>query len=260
MNSVTFGGYSLAMGGRSTPALSVELCHMRKYLLSAVAPALFVSSAMAADLPRRTPSAFPTPVYAAPAPAFVWSGFYAGLNGGYAWMDLGDLGNAHFGKPSGFSIGGTVGFNHQYANNLVVGIEGDVNWMSLDTSKVVGSAAPFTTYSAEANWMWTARLRAGYAVERALLYVTGGYAGASVDAKYSNPGAIGTPASSGATDQLHHGWVLGAGLEYAFTRNISMKGEYLYANLGEKPSFAAPYATKIDPSISTVRMGVNYRF
>jgi outer membrane immunogenic protein len=110
--------------------------------------------------------------------------------------------------------------------------------------------------------MWTARLRAGYAVERALLYVTGGYAGASIDAKYSNPGST-VPvvaASSGSTSQLHHGWALGAGLEYAFTRNISMKGEYLYANLGEKPSFAAPYATKIDPSISTVRMGVNYRF
>ncbi len=236
---------------------------MRKILLSAAAPALFVSSAMAADLPRRTPAQYPAPVYTAPAPAFVWSGFYAGLNGGYAWMGLGDLGNAHFGKPSGFSLGGTVGFNHQYANNLVVGVEGDVNWMSLDTSKVVGSAAPFTTYSAEANWMWTARLRAGYAVERALLYVTGGYAGARVDAKYSNPGDLAAvpvvPTSSGVAEQLHHGWVLGAGLEYAFTRNVSMKGEYLYANLGEKAAFTT-YATKIDPTISTVRMGVNYRF
>ncbi len=233
---------------------------MRKILLSAAAPAMFVSSAMAADLPRRSPAQYPAPVYAAPAPAFVWSGLYAGLNGGYVWMGLGDVGDAHFGKPSGFSLGGAVGFNHQYANNLVVGVETDVNWMSLDTSKVVGSSAPFTTYSAEANWMWTARLRAGYAVERALLYVTGGYAGASIDAKYSNPGAGAVAASSGASDQLHHGWVLGAGLEYAFTRNVSMKGEYLYANLGEKAAFATPYATKIDPTISTVRMGVNYRF
>jgi outer membrane immunogenic protein len=219
---------------------------------------------MAADLPRRTPSQYPQPVYSSAPASFVWSGFYAGLNAGYGWMGFGDVGDAHFGSPAGFALGATAGFNHQYANNVVVGVEGDLNWMKLDTSKAVGAAAPYTTYSADVSWMWTARLRAGYAVERALLYVTAGYAGASIDARYSNPGdaaaTVPVAASSGASDRFHHGWAMGLGLEYAFTSNVSMKGEYLYANLAEKSSFAAGYATKIDPSISLVRMGVNYRF
>jgi len=39
-----------------------------------------------------------------------------------------------------------------------------------------------------------------------------------------------------------------------------MKAEYLYASLGKKTVFAAPYTTKVDPSLSIVRMGVNYHF
>ena len=105
------------------------------------------------------------------------------------------------------------------------------------------------------------RGRAGYALDRALLYVTAGYAGASIETNFYNPGS-GTPLtpSSGAVDGFRHGWTLGAGLEYAVTNKVSLKGEYLYVNLAEKALFPSSYATKIDPSISLVRMGANYRF
>ena len=234
---------------------------MRKLLLPALAPALFVSTAMAADLPRRTSSAFPQPVYAQPS-LFTWTGFYAGVTGGYASAGLGDLGDASFGKPSGYAFGATLGYNHQLANSIVVGVEGDLSWTKIDTSKVVGSAAPYTTYGMDMGWLWTVRGRAGYALDRALLYVTAGYAGASIETTYSNPGSAQpvVPASSGAVDGFRHGWTLGAGLEYAVTNKVSLKGEYLYVNLAEKALFPSSYATKIDPSISLVRMGANYRF
>ena len=52
---------------------------MHRTLLAAAALAFSSSLALAADIP--------VPVYKAPviAPVMSWTGFYAGLNGGYTW-------------------------------------------------------------------------------------------------------------------------------------------------------------------------------
>lgn len=239
---------------------------MRKFLLTGLAvPALFASSAFAADLPRRSYAPSPQPSYSAPMhSAYNWTGFYAGANLGYAWGSLGDVGNVSFGKPSGFTLGGTLGYNHQFSNGFVLGAEGDLNWLNAKSSSSVGviptggdTALP-AYYTGEMNWMWTARARAGFAIERVMLFGTLGYAGANVAEKFSQPGA--TPARNGSTSGAHHGWAAGLGLEYAFTNTLSMKAEYLYASLGQKTVFTAPYTTKVEPSLSIVRMGVNYHF
>ena len=52
---------------------------MKKFLLSSVALLGFTAGAMAADLPRRAPPVF------VPVPVFTWTGFYVGVNAGYAW-------------------------------------------------------------------------------------------------------------------------------------------------------------------------------
>ena len=230
---------------------------MRKFLLTSLAaPALFVSSAIAADLPRRSYAPSPQPSYSAPVQtAYNWTGFYAGVNAGYAWGSFGDVGNVSFGKPSGFTLGGTAGYNHQFSNGFVLGAEGDLNWLNNKSSSSVGSA-PVTYYTGEMNWMWTARARAGYAIERALLFGTFGYAGANIEERFSRPAT----SANGSTSGTHHGWAAGLGIEYAFTNTLSMKAEYLYASLGKKSVFAAPYTTTVNPSLSIVRMGVNYHF
>ena len=71
------------------------------------------------------------------------------------------------------------------------------------------------------------RLRLGFAVDRALFYVTGGYAGVSTHASI-NDGSIGF---AGSQDVWRSGGVIGGGIEYAFTNNISAKAEYLWAPL-----------------------------
>src|SRR4051794_20776273 len=60
----------------------------KKFLLSSVALMGFTAGAMAADLPRRSAP----PAYFAPMPVFTWTGFYVGVNAGYAWnnSDNGD--------------------------------------------------------------------------------------------------------------------------------------------------------------------------
>jgi outer membrane immunogenic protein len=54
---------------------------MRKILLSSVALFGFTAGALAADLPVRAAP----PVFAAPVPVFTWTGFYVGVNAGFAW-------------------------------------------------------------------------------------------------------------------------------------------------------------------------------
>ncbi|HEV2603258.1 MAG TPA: porin family protein, partial [Microvirga sp.] len=57
---------------------------MKKLLLSSVALIGFASVAVAADLPARTMAPAPLPVV---APVFTWTGFYAGVHGGYIGHD-----------------------------------------------------------------------------------------------------------------------------------------------------------------------------
>ncbi len=232
---------------------------MRTFRLAALAlPLLAVASAQAADLPNRGYA--PPPAVSAYAPApFSWTGFYVGLNGGYGWGSLGNIGNTTFGKPSGFVLGGTAGYNYQI-NQFVIGVEGDMNWTNIDsTSRTLVGGPPASTVvsTANVNWMGTLRARAGFSVDRALLFVTGGYAGASVDLKFNDL----TLAIAGKDSSWRNGWAVGGGIEYAFTPNISAKTEYLYTSFGSQNFFPGTiYASRAELSMSQVRAGVNYRF
>lgn len=224
----------------------------------AVLPLLAAVPALAADLPRRSYAAPPSAAYA-PVSAFSWTGFYVGVNGGYSWASLGSVGNATFDRPSGFSLGGTAGYNHQF-DRFVLGVEGDLAWTNIDSSKrltgTYANANDAVVYKSDVEWAGTLRLRAGYAVDRVLLFATAGYAGAALDLGFTN---LTTP-TSGSRSRWQHGYVVGFGLEYAFTRNLSAKAEYLYTALGDMGAFASPYMARADYNGSTVRMGVNYRF
>ena len=79
-------------------------------------------------------------------------------------------------------IGGTVGYNYQ-SGPLVVGVEADLDWADIN-----GSAAPFPGISANAtiNELNSIRARLGYSFDRAMVYVTGGWAGAIVSGDVNN--------------------------------------------------------------------------
>jgi len=106
---------------------------MRRVLLTTIGLlAVAATAAVAADLPRAMP---------ARAPAYIpigynWTGFYLGINGGYAW------GRSHwnsFGSssdPSGAMVGGTAGYNWQAAGSpWVFGLEGDLDWTNIKASQ-----------------------------------------------------------------------------------------------------------------------------
>ena len=102
--------------------------------------------------------------------------------------------------------------------------------------------------------MATARLRAGYAVDRWLIYGTGGYAYLHAKADRRDPGRKESHSAS------FNGWTIGAGTEYALTDNVTVRGEYRFADFGSKTVVFDNYVEDISPQIHSLRIGLSYKF
>lgn len=212
---------------------------MKSVLVSgALLGAMVAAPAMAADLAK--PQSYPVKAQvAAPPPVFSWTGFYIGANAGYAWGSGKGAADYYGVSPDGWFGGGQVGYNYQFQNNMLVGVEAD-----LQGSDISGNA---NGVNSKLDYFGTVRARLGYAYDRFLPYVTGGLAyGKNTinDFGYSD-------------SNTHVGWTVGGGLEYAITNNWTARAEYLYVDLGKKT-----YDNIGDAGIaaSTARVGVNYKF
>ena len=223
-----------------------------KRLVLAASAACLVSPVFAADLPSRYA---PAPYYD-PVPVFTWSGLYAGVNGqfGFGRFTAGD-GQPGFGGPVGGLGGVTLGYNYQ-SGKLLVGVEGDIGFGSISSSSDYGYG---TTTSGAIHGLGTARVRFGYVYDRALLYITGGYAGAQLDGHLND--FNGSPNLVLQDSHYLNGFAVGAGVEYALTTKISVKGEYLYTGFGSQSFFNGTRdATSAGAHINLLRAGVNYHF
>jgi outer membrane immunogenic protein len=182
--------------------------------LCIVAAALAIATpANAADIPMRGPQY----KYEAPiAPVFNWTGMYVGFHVGYGFAD--DL--------NGFLGGVQIGYNWQFSRNIVFGIEVDASGTDMNGTPL--------GIPAHIDYLATARARVGYTWDRTMFYGTGGLA-------YARAGSLGF-------HDTDTGWVIGAGLEWAYSNSWTLKAEYLYHDIGA--GFDA----------STIKLGANYRF
>jgi outer membrane immunogenic protein len=204
-----------------------------------------------------------------PAAAFSWTGLYLGGHAGYGWGDFATVPtDAYDGqKPDGWVGGGQAGFNYQFDNRLVLGIEADVSFGSLKDDIAVALGDPQEGlfelgYTTRIDALGTVRARAGYAFDRFLPYVTGGLAWARAELDFSNRITVdGVPLihNTASDKQTFTGWTVGAGLEYALTENITAKAEYLYSDLGSQ-DFDLGTPIRADLTLQTVKFGLNYKF
>ncbi|BDV34718.1 outer membrane protein [Methylocystis iwaonis] len=293
---------------------------MKKVALSVAALALTAGSALAADLPsRKGPPVLPPP----PPPAPLWTGFYVGLNAGGTWASsnaINTVGYPIFSNGSaggvqalpvsaalassslsansgGFIGGGQIGYNWQFYNRFVVGVEADIQGIAGSSNNVSGVGIANTSIngplvsisSARRNidYIGTVRGRLGWlATPTLLLYGTGGLAYAGVTLNSSvfqqftvNPvGNVGNAYfSNAAFSDTRVGWTAGGGVEWMFWPNWSAKVEYLYYDLGNVTVAqnalvnvgqvaAVGNFTGVAPQTTTrfnghiVRAGLNYHF
>jgi outer membrane immunogenic protein len=220
--------------------------------LAFAATLLGTVSAQAADLA-------PAPVepYAPAVLPFSWTGFYVGAHAGYGtgssdlFIDAkggGDIGDW---SSDGFFGGAQIGYNQQFGG-FVIGAEIDGSFSGIEGDL---SFADESIAETELTWFGTARLRAGFAWDRALFYATGGVAFGEVE----NTVALGSDDSVSGSD-TSVGWTAGLGMEYAITDNWSAKVEYLHVDLGENNFSVDDTDVEFSNAFDLFRIGVNYRF
>jgi outer membrane immunogenic protein len=218
-------------------------------------------TAQAADLPVKS---MPAPIVAT---MYNWTGFYVGLNGGYSWgtQDPLDLIGNRFDRASrslsGGVFGGTMGAQIQQGN-IVLGVEGDLDWANIQGSGVVvptvaGVALPLTlNVTTKTDALGTARMRFGVAMNNWLFYGTAG--AAFLHETASGSSIAGVPCgtlgvlTSCAGSSWRPGLAAGLGTEWAFTPNWSVKAEYMY--------IVAAGTGVSKNELNLVRGGINYKF
>lgn len=209
-------------------------------LLASVAFAASATSALAADaiIYDATPM---TPV----STVYDWTGFYMGAHGGYVstHADAGGIFGLGTEKFNGGLLGLHAGYNFIQNGPWVFGIEGDV-------SRTWNDNTYFSTFKVGTDWQWSARVRAGYAIDRTMFFGTAGVAGTNgyID-------VLGTPLK---IEDSMVGWTVGAGVEHAFTDNWLVRAEYRYADYGDFEPLGLP--TGIDVTEHSFRLGVSYKF
>ena len=191
-----------------------------------------------------------------------WQGFYAGGSFGFGSGKSTQSydRNANHGlatvNPDGFIYAATAGYNFMATRSILTGIEVDLGVMDLDSGT-------HTVYDGH-HWrgqfgtFWgTVRGRAGYARDNWLFYGTGGFAFMQTD----NVSIGNTAPETARDDDWRTGWVIGAGVEHAFSERITGKVEYLHMDFGKFSSRSANnedffFRDKLD----IIRVGVNVRF
>lgn len=218
-------------------------------------------TAQAADLYRAPPA--PPVSYVPPVvPTNTWTGFYAGINGGYGWgggntisyYDGAD--QSASAQPQGGFGGGQIGYNYQ-TGSFVFGVETDFQGAGITDSVTGTTAGGYDFTSKESiDWFGTARGRLGFAFGNALVYGTGGFAYGNVNQHAINGGDV------FVSNTTQTGYVAGGGIEYKFTPAWSLKAEYQYIDLGsQKLTDTLGNATNpLDTNFQTARVGLNYRF
>ena len=261
-------------------------------------------SALAADM------AVKAPVLKAPPPvmAYSWAGCYVGGTLGavrgrssFTWTGITEsavafatsaatalpaAANARL-SDTGVTGGGEIGCNFQ-SGSFVYGVEGDWEYTGLSANRTATSLGlgnggnpaivpGAITESWRSSWLATMRGRAGFAADRLYFYGTGGLALANV--RYFDQNCFGVLAqvpgcNTATSSNTRAGWVAGGGIEWAVSGNWSLKGEYLFADLGKTTNTSLYVATagggnpfpqafithNHHLTESILRAGLNYKF
>ena len=184
---------------------------------------------------------------------------------GFADLTFLDDGATADPRFAGFLGGGEIGYNYQ-VDKWVFGLEGDLAWTNAHGARSCPIGF-FANCEINMNWLSTVTGRIGYAYwDRLLIYVKGGAAIAADRAVAActpnSPSTIllvvGCPASSDSKTKV--GWTAGLGSEFGLTRNVSVKSEIVYFDLGSDRYTTAGIPTDIQRNGFLSTVGLHYRF
>ncbi|AJY46620.1 outer membrane protein [Martelella endophytica] len=195
--------------------------------------------------------------------SYTWSGFYVGAQGGYqttqSFPDTNRIVSQEM-KAEGGQLGGFAGFNHQFANQLVLGLEASFYYADGQEDQTFTATYRRWTLTGKGSfalgWGGVLQARAGRAFGRTLVYATAGGEVASGELSGS------VAAISMDTDPKPFlGWTVGAGVERALTDHVFARLEYRYAEFPETDcSFSWDRDFSLRSRRNVMQVGLGYRF
>lgn len=243
---------------------------MKLLALGTAIASLLVAPAMAADMPVKAP------VTRMAAPSFSWTGCYVGGSAGYnqhrtKWTDIdeywligGPPNTTAKVNSTGAIFGLDAGCNLQ-TGSFVLGVETDISWSTAQKTVTLPlpSDPTWLAYlNTKASWIGTTRLRAGFALDRTLIYATGGLAYSKSRAHWTenaHPGAV----NEWDLKDWRWGYAIGGGIEYAVSNSWTVRAEALYLQYGSDladPVSGSRFQMRTKSSDLIARVGLNYLF
>lgn len=198
------------------------------------------------------------------APDLNWSGFYAGISGGYNASLMTreiDVSGATVGpfSASGFGGGVFAGYNFLFGSSYLLGVEAGGEYLSArfhdPEQNSLDPSAP--TLFATVKGALSVSARLGYfATPSTLVYAKGGFAGLWTDANEDFFGL------DGGGSKMLSAYQLGAGIESALTDKWSLRveGTYTKALRGLQTENNQLEQVELKPSLLTGRIGLAYHF
>lgn len=227
---------------------------------------LLAGSAYAADAIVAPPPVVTPP----PVSSTNWTGIYAGGHLGWVWDEAqwtlpigsfwGAAGDTASLNSNGVLAGGQVGYWYQLQNSIVLGAELSASYTDIDRSIISPSFPGTDNWEVGVDALLLAQARVGYAVDRWLVFLQGGYAGADTSARGTSTFG---PADI-SVSEWQNGWTIGAGASYRATERISFGAEYNYIDLGSD-TYNLEFGVGADPvdvdhQLHTVRFTLNFHF
>ena len=187
-----------------------------------------------------------------------WRGFYLGGNLGGAFSA--EKASTPFGpwslNPSGVLGGIQLGYNFIAASNWLIGIEGELDWTSAQGTVVIPDPVAAATVTSNHNWHDTFEGRLGFVQGPWLYYFKGGAAWVGADYRLTEN------LNGQLVTNTRPGWTVGAGMEYMWAPNWSLKAEYDFLDFGtQNLEFGALGTTiGVNTNVHEFKVGFNYHW
>lgn len=219
---------------------------IKAFPLAIAASVASFATVHAADLPGRKGAPIAPAAYS--SLPYNWTGPYIGLGGGYD-RTQGAATTGPAGRKSTRSraaFGGYAGYNIQLGP-IVYGLEADAALLSSGSKSnaLAGAAKVRERYDG------SVRARAGYAIDRWLVYGTGGFA--FRDQQITAPGLA-------SKSKTQTGWIAGAGVERALTDNLVARLEYTHADYGRTKGLVPAGLGRGKSTDDRIMAGLSYKF
>jgi outer membrane immunogenic protein len=208
------------------------------------------------------------------AELYDWSGAYIGVQVGKAWSkpkwDAPQPLTVSRNIDGDGSVGGIQGGYDYQTGSWVFGVEGEFLFADIDKSghRFANCEEGNAFCASKIRWMGDVSARAGFALDRALFYATGGVAFVGMD------NYVGGQEDGPEPDALYYkgsddrvGWTVGAGFEYGFSKHLTGRFEYSYYDFGTaaKPMQFVGSPGEVpgfDRSLTAqaIKFGMSYKF